>query len=404
MQIPDFFNSIFHDRFRFGLLVLLLIIFIQQMFFAYDTQPPHQSNLALDKASLHIFYHPECPHCRDAITFTENLQEKYPQLKVELHNIEQQYELDLFTNYSLQQGISLLELGTPLIVAEPHHMVGYDSDENSGAAMEEWAAELLSQKFTGSEAPLQPDTKTLEVPLLGSINLYETSLPVLAIILGLVDGFNPCAMWVLVYLISLIAGIHDRRKVLVLIGAFLLASGILYFLFMTAWLNAFLLLGYIRIVTVLIGMAALYMGINTVRDYILSGGQVVCEVGDIQSRAETQSKIRTLIAAPLSLISFAGIVGLAFAVNAIEFVCSAALPAIFTHVLTVADLPTLSYYLYIALYVFVFMLDDLVIFLAAAFALERFAGEKYAGYCHVFGGIILICLGILLTFFPQALR
>jgi hypothetical protein len=173
---------------------------------------------------------------------------------------------------------------------------------------------------------------------------------------------------------------------------------------MTAWLNVFLWVGYTRIITTLVGLIALYMGIVNIREFVTSGGKVVCEVGSIQSRQNTMSKMRQLVSSPLNIATFFGIVALAFAVNSIEFICSSALPAVFTHVLTVTDLPTLTYYLYILLYVFAFMLDDLVIFTLAAFAVKRFAGEKYAGYCHIIGGVIMVGLGVALTFFPEYLR
>jgi hypothetical protein len=173
---------------------------------------------------------------------------------------------------------------------------------------------------------------------------------------------------------------------------------------MTAWLNVFLYVGYIHTLTILIGLSALYMGIISIHDFIQSGGMIVCKVGDLDSRQKTRSQIQDLVASPLTWASFAGIVMLAFAVNSIEFICSSAMPAIFTHVLSVAEIPILSYYLYILLYVAFFMLDDFIIFIAAAIAVDRFAGEKYAGFCKLAGGLLMVGLGIILAFFPEALR
>ena len=98
------------------------------------------------------------------------------------------------------------------------------------------------------------------------------------------------------------------------------------------------------------------------------------------------------------------VTALAFVVNSFEFVCSAALPAIFTRVLTLANLTTVQYYLYIFLYVFFLMLDHLVIFSAAALAINTSLADRYMKYCRPVGGVILVVLGILLTFAPQMLR
>lgn len=245
---------------------------------------------------------------------------------------------------------------------------------------------------------------TFHLPLLGEQDAKSYSLPALAVILGLVDGFNPCAMWVLVYLISLIMSLNDRKKIWFLVGSFLIASGILYFLFMTAWLNVFLFIGFLRPLTLLIGLFALWTGISNLREYIATRGAVVCKVGDAEAKKKTMNRIQQLVASPLTLASIFGIIVLAFAVNSIEFLCSAGIPAIFTHVLAISAGSALQYYAYILLYVLFFMLDDLVIFSSAVFAVSSSLGEKYAGHCKALGGIIMLVLGMLLTFFPDMLR
>ncbi len=142
----------------------------------------------------------------------------------------------------------------------------------------------------GGEKPSESGTAAqvstlVSLPLVGEVDAKNFSLPVLAVVLGLVDGFNPCAMWVLVYLISLIVSLGDRRKIWVLVGSFLGASGILYFLFMTAWLNAFLLMGYIRHLTLVVGFFALWVGLNDLYETIKNWGQEpACGVGDLASR------------------------------------------------------------------------------------------------------------------------
>lgn len=245
---------------------------------------------------------------------------------------------------------------------------------------------------------------SFHIPFLGDKNAADYSLPVLAVILGLVDGFNPCAMWVLVYLISLIMSIDDHRKIWFLVGSFLLASGILYFLFMTAWLNAFLLIGYIRPLTILIGLFALWTGIRNIREFIVNKGAVVCKMTDGKTKKKTMNKIEQLVASPLTIASIFGMIVLAFAVNSIEFLCSAGIPAIYTHVLAISTANPVEYYCYILLYVFFFMLDDLFIFGSAVFAVNSSLGEKYSSHCKAIGGVIMVILGVLLTFFPEMLR
>jgi hypothetical protein len=271
---------------------------------------------------------------------------------------------------------------------------GWESEETSGRAIEE----ALQQCLAGNCPPPtgeEPEHK-IKLPFIGEIDPADYSLPALAVILGIVDGFNPCAMWVLVYLISLVAILKDRKRIWLIVGSFVLASGILYFLFMTAWLKAFLLLGYVKPVTVVIGLVALGGGALQVREVIKTKGAVVCEVTDEESRKKTMTKVQKIVSSPLTWGILGGIVALAFTVNLVEFVCSAAVPAVFTRVLSLANLTTFQYYGYILLYVFFFMLDDLVIFGTAAFALTSRLGDRYAKYSRPVGATILIILGLLL--------
>jgi hypothetical protein len=245
-------------------------------------------------------------------------------------------------------------------------------------------------------AAAPPDVKAprIRLPIFGEIDPSSYSLLGLTVVMALADGFNPCAMWVLVYLISLIAGLKEREKIWWLVGTFVLASGVLYFLFMTAWLNTFLIIGYIRPLTQLMALTAIGFGASHLYELAWNRGAVECEIGDVEQRQRTMSHIRDIVAAPVGLTSLVLIAGLAFAINAVEFLCSAALPAIYTHTLALMDLSAFAYYGYITLYVLVFMLDDLVIFGLAAFAIQKFIDTRYAAISRGAGGVTLLGLGL----------
>jgi hypothetical protein len=277
--------------------------------------------------------------------------------------------------------------------------------------LEEVAEETGIEESTPADetvAPAEPDfpppSTIVDIPFIGEIDAKDFSLPALAVILGLVDGLNPCAMWVLVYLISLVLTLKDRRKIWLIVGSFVFASGVLYFLFMTAWLNAYLFMGYIRQLTLLIGFFALWVGTVDIYESIKNRGQPTCEVGNNETKSKTMARIKKVALSPLSVGSFFAIIVLAFVVNSIEFLCSAAIPAVFTYILSLSPLSTMQYYLYILLYDFFFMFDDLLIFSTAAFAATSALGEKYAVYTKPIGGVIMLTIGIVLIFFPTVLR
>jgi hypothetical protein len=371
-------------RFRVALAVVLGVAFAALQFAANVAPPPASSVAWQHDGRLHVFFHPDCPHCHDAIEFLKTR----PSIDFVLHDVSTSANEALLRMVAGQHSIPEGELGVPLFVRGSRYLMGFGSAETTGRELLALARDETAVARDDGEA------SRIRLPLLGDVDPSRYSLLALTALMGLSDGFNPCAMWVLVYLISLIAGIQEQRKVWWLVGTFVLASGILYFLFMTAWLNTFLIIGYIRPLTQLIALVAVGFGADHLFELAVKRGVIVCEVGDAEQRRRTMRWVRDLVAAPVGLASIVLVIGLAFTVNAIEFVCSAALPAIFTHMLALTDLPPSLYYGYIALYVAFFMLDDLVIFGFAAFAVQKVIDTRYAAFSRAAGGAALIGLGL----------
>jgi hypothetical protein len=373
-------------RFRTALVIVLGAAFawLQLAAQVAPSSPPAGSIAWQHDGRLHVFFHPDCPHCHRAIAFLK----AQPGIELVLHDVSMAANEALLRMVADQHDIAETDLGVPLFVHGSRYLIGFESAEKTGREL------LALARDETAIARHDARGSRIGLPLLGDIDPSHYSLLALTALMGLSDGFNPCAMWVLVYLISLIAGIQDQRKIWWLVGTFVLASGILYFLFMTAWLNTFLILGYIRPLTQLVALAAIGFGADHLYDLALKRGVIACDVGDAEQRRRTMRWIRGLVAAPVGLASLVLVIGLAFAVNAIEFVCSAALPAIYTHMLALTDLSTSQYYGYITLYVTFFMLDDLIIFGLAAFAVQTIVDTRYAAVSRAAGGAILIGLGV----------
>jgi len=386
-RVTNFLRNTFQDRFKRYLIISFIIIGV---IIAFTSQGTSSTDEGFEVNFFHI---PGCSHCEKQAPFNEKLANTYPSIQIIEHDATTPAGSALLSEELEELGIED-EPAFPITIFGNQVFGGWESEETTGRDIEE----ALQQCLAGTCPPPtgEEPRDTIVLPWIGEIVLADYSLPALATILGLVDGFNPCAMWVLVYLISLIATLRDRKRIWLIVGSFVLASGILYFLFMTAWLNAFLFIGFVKPVTVVIGLVALGGGILQIREFIETKGAIVCEVTDEESRKKTMTRVQKIVSSPITLGTVAGIIALAFAVNSIEFVCSAAVPAIFTHVLSLAGLTTFQYYSYILLYVLFFMLDDLIIFGTAAFALSSSLGERYAKYFRPVGATILIILGLLL--------
>ena len=239
--------------------------------------------------------------------------------------------------------------------------------------------------------------------MVGEIEIKYLSLGLVTLIIGLLDGFNPCAMWVLVFLINLLLGLEDRRKMWIFGGTFIAASGLIYFLFMTAWLNFLVFVGFINWVRIAIGGVALLAGFYNLREY-LSNRAGVCKLESGEGRRARLEKIKAAVHGQKFWLALGGIILLAFAVNLVELICSAGFPVIYLQILSLNKLPFWQYYLYMALYIVMYMLDDMIIFVAAMITLQLLGvGTRYKQASNLVGGVLMLILGILLIFRPQAL-
>ncbi len=383
---------------------------------------------AADTATLEFFYGETCPHCAKEEVFLDDLQAEFgEQLVIERYEVyfdadNQKLYQQRITDFAIQNS------GVPLTIVGDEYIVGFNSAETTGTLIRSWVqAELGHDAVTvvdgATEVEYCDDDESIicapgetadsgsagteqfviDLPFFGPTDLTTFSLPVLAIVIGTIDGFNPCAMWVLVFLISLLFGVTSQSRRWLIGGIFIGASGLVYFLFMAAWLQFFLFLSYLTIVRVAIGLFALGFGIYNLYEYYKSRKEgLVCKITSNQKRQNTFDKLRQLVQQKHILIALAGIIALAFAVNLVELACSAGFPAIFTSVLAYSGVGPVDRYLLIALYILFFMIDDLIVFIIAMVTLKQTnISVKYAQWSKLIGGVIILLLGLLLMFKPE---
>ena len=366
---------------------------------------------------IHFFWAEGCPHCEQERLFLDKLIETYPDLVVSDYEISKNTDnVKLLQQIAKELKATASGFPTPFTVIGDQYVVGYLSDETTGQTIEKMVVLMAENGYKDIVSKLEDVNKpvvladrsgllpeTVSLPLLGDINTKKLSLPLLTIVIGLLDGFNPCAMWALMFLITLLIGMKDRKKMWVLGSAFILTSGFVYFLLMSAWLNVFLLLGFVIWIRIIIGLVALVAGGYNLRDYIINKNGT-CKVTGNKKRQDIFEKLKIITQKKEFIFALGGIILLALAVNLVELVCSAGLPAIYTQVLALSNLSSWQYYSYIVLYVFFFMLDDLVVFAIAMTSLRAVGIDgKYARFSHLFGGIIMVIIGIIILFKPELL-
>jgi thiol-disulfide isomerase/thioredoxin len=405
-----FLNTLFKTSFLMGLL-LLAMFFIVKPAFAENT------------VNVYFFWGDGCPHCAKEKPFLEELENKYPSVTVHKYEI---WHSD--TNRNLLQKVSSeLEAnvsGVPFTVIGEKTISGYLNDETTGKEIEDaitycLASECLDRigsiagvnnaekkippekDSAGNEKVSVPETITL--PLVGEMRTRDVSLPVLTVLIAGLDGFNPCAMWTLLFLISLLLGMHDKKRMWILGSAFILASAGIYFLFMAAWLQLILFIGFIFWIRLAIGLSSLGAGVYNLREYFINK-ENACKVTRGEERRRVFDALKRFTQERHFWLALFGIIILAVAVNIVELICSAGLPVIYTQILTLSHLEAWQYYLYLLLYVFIFMLDDLFVFIISMKTLELTGvTTKYSRFSHLIGGILMLILGIILIFKPELL-
>ncbi len=362
--------------------------------------------------SIHLFWAHGCYHCEQEKLFLDMLQTKYPQIRVHLYEVTAEPEnLALLRRVGEELRINIS--GVPVTIIGDRAFIGWYDPTTTGTAIEKAVRAGLEQPLPDVVTTLRlpppvsnaegvsilPDT--LILPVVGEISIKHLSLPALTILIAALDGFNPCAMWVLVFLIGLLLNLKDRFKMWVLGSTFIMTSAFIYFLFMTAWLNLLQFLGLVLWVRLAIGLIALIAGGYNLKEYFANPSGV-CKVTGNARRQRVFGRLQAIVHQKNFWLALVGIIVLAFAVNLVELVCSASLPVVYIQVLTLTPLLQWQYYLYLLLYITIFMLDDLIIYIAAMTTLQA-AGVtgKYSRGSHLVGGVVMLAMGAVILMRPQ---
>lgn len=392
--------------------------------------------------NIHLFYGNGCPHCAAEEEFLSDYLKDRTDVKLYKYEIwYDSHNQELLSKVQKEMGTTNKN-GVPFTVIGKKTIVGYAdgvTDEQIKDAINyylnndyrDYAGEItgkvknteVKEDTTKDESKTEDkkenkiekadDTKdsdqtdeNVTVPVLGKINAKKVSLPILAVVLGLVDGFNPCAMWILIFLITMLFNMKDRKKMWILGLTFILTSGIVYLMFMLAWLNLATFISKIAFIRLLIAVIALVVGLINVYKYIdsLKKKDEGCDVVDKKDRKKIMKKIISITHEKKFIIALLGIMVLAASVNIIELMCSIGIPLLFTQILAMNNLSTFSYMIYMFIYIFFFLIDDIVIFVISMVTLKVTGlSTKYTKYSHLIGGIIMLIIGLLLIIKPELL-
>lgn len=342
-----------------------------------------------NKINVYLFHGEECPHCQDEISWLKTLEKEYEN---EVNIIY--YEVWHDKNNAKKMDTIKTQLNVnndyvPFTVIGNKTFFGF--------------SDTIKDKIKNQiDYYLEKEDKkdVVKLPFLKEVNIKDASIPLVAIVLGLVDGFNPCAMWILLFLINMLLGMKNKKRMWLIGLTFLFSSALVYFLSMLG-ISFILSVTAVAWLKKIIAIIALVLGIVNIRNYYKTKNSG-CHVVDSKKRKKIFNQISKFTHEKNLILALIGVVVLGVSVNLIELACSLGFPVIFTEILTINNITGITRILYLILYVLFYMIDDLVVFIIAMITLEATGlSTKYNKLSHLIGGILMIIMGILLFFKPE---
>jgi glutaredoxin len=396
-------------------LLLVLGVFLLYMFEAVASAIPSTPLSEKRDPDVEVFVRKGCPHCEAAKNFLNQLQQERPLIRIIIHDVAA--EPSASARLKDLTASMTVGLGVPTFYVRGELIVGFRGAEQTGNRIKA----LLDQPPIPSEiempegacspvitAPCGPkdtlsesETEGVTLPLLGRLTVQNLGLPLFTFTIGLVDGFNPCSMWVLLFMIAMLATLKDRKKMLLIAGTFVVVEGVAYFAFMAAWLNTFLIIGLSRVSEMVLGVIAMLAGMINMKDFWMFRRGVSLGIPE-SVKPTIYAKIRSILQAENLRAALFGAVVLAVLVQVVEFLCTAGFPALYTRILTLRHLEGWTYYAYLVLYNIAYMLDDVIVLTIGVVTLsQRRLKEREGRWLKLIGGAVMVGLGIALIIKPE---
>lgn len=388
---------------------------------------------AVDKVKIEYFGRKDCKNCANLEKFLTELSNKRKDFEYIEYKIDENGENKKFFD-EVTTKLKLVK-GTPIIYLNGHIIQGFNTPDTTGKeivklidegkkansvlTLEEYVKNGKYENISSNGSVCEGDevceipglTKDasrqviVNIPFINkSIDLTDYSLPLMSLILGTVDGFNPCAMWVLVLFLTALIAVGSKTKMFRVAGLFILAEAVMYYLILNAWLYTWDFVGLDKWVTPIVGIVGIVGGIFFVRNYLKKGDELSCEVTDFKKRAKISNQIREIANKPFTLLTALGIIGLALSVNVIEFACSVGIPQTYTKILQINNISFWNRQIYTFIYIIGYMIDDIMVFGLALLSVNKLQlTTKYSKWVNLFGGILMIILGLILLLKPSLL-
>jgi cytochrome c biogenesis protein CcdA len=283
--------------------------------------------------------------------------------------------------------------------AGPHGGEGELRDQNMAGPVPGAESAAPRLRLGGSEST------SLSLPFFGDVDAASMSLPALTGLIAFVDGFNPCSLWVLTFLLGIVIYSGSRRKIVLIGITFLLVTASAYGLFIVGMFGTLRYLAYLSWITLVVAGMALIFALVNIKDYFWFQQGVSFTISD-KHKPKFFQRTRNLMhpgrSVPALLV---GTVVLALGITLVELPCTAGFPMVWTGIIATQGVPLAYFAALLALYLLVYLSIELVIFGSVVVSMKRSRfEEKHGRILKLVGGMIMLALAVTLVLAPDTMH
>jgi len=357
---------------------------------------PAQAQVDAPKLEVNFFYSETCPHCKAEQVFLDKIAPNYSDVRINRYlntdNDHRQLLIDSLKKHNAEKYLGLV----PLTFIGEDFIPGFDNENRIGKQIEDSIKRQISSSVPSDGT--STDKSKINLPIIGEVDLSKYSLLMQAIILGFFDGFNVCSLGALILILGLVLILKSRGKIFLFGGLYILITALVYGLLIFLWYQLFYYLGpLIPMMNVFVGILGIAGAVYFFRQFLKSRkADLTCDTQTNKIVAKHSEKIQKAFQESGKIWGLIiGVFIFAAVITIVEFPCSAVVPVLFSGIMAHAGISLVSYILHLIVYLFFYMLDEIVVFLVAVFTMNiKIASGKVMTWLSLIEAIILFGLGV----------
>jgi hypothetical protein len=372
------------------------------LFFIFVFSSPFILSISAEESNILVeFYFAEdCDHCQDKYDEIDAIEQFYgANITVTRLSLLNDENLEKFYNYDFKvpPGVVVLNQTNSKFDVFPYEKITLINLQNS-------IDYHLAGNYSDQGPPID-DLYCIETPF-GEycFDPEEVSLPVITIVIGALDSVNPCAFFILLFLLSLLIYTRSRKRMLLIGGIFIFFSGFIYFLLMIAILFFFTAIEEQLIIAFIAGLVAVIFGILNIKDFFFFKKGPSASIPESQ-KPRLYKQMRNILKITSLPVLIGATVVLAITANTVELACSFVLPVVYIGVLNSFSLGSFQNIIYLIIYNIIYVIPLLVFTLAVVITLGRWKLSEWQGrILKLFSGTMMFSLGAILLIKADLLK